>query len=38
MKDYKKPEAELIALMVAEAITEGDGEEDGEMGWESSIF
>ena len=36
MKNYEKPEVELIALTAAEAITEDLG--DGEMGLESSIF
>jgi hypothetical protein len=44
MKDYMKPEAELIALMAAEATTTQLAEEEGEkpvggtMGVESSVF
>ena len=40
MKDYQKPEFELISLVAQEKITtEVDpGHGDGEMGLESSIF
>lgn len=38
MKDYMKPELELVVLMTEENITSGDDFIDGEMGDESSIF
>lgn len=38
MKDYQKPEFELINLVAQEKITSGDGVVDGETGVESSIF
>ena len=41
MKEYQKPELELITLIAQEKITTeetGEGLIDGEMGIESSIF
>ena len=43
MKDYQKPEFELITLVAQERITTdddnpGNGPIDGELGLESSIF
>ena len=37
MKDYQKPEVEIISLTMQESITD-DEFIDGEMGLESSIF
>lgn len=38
MKDYQKPEVDIISLQAQEEITNGDGLIDGELGLESSIF
>ncbi len=38
MKDYQKPEVELISLQAQEEITSDDELIDGELGLESSIF
>ena len=41
MKDYMKPEAELIVLMAEETVTTqliDDGVIDGDLGLESSIW
>lgn len=39
MKDYQKPEAEIISLLAQEEITTDEDELiDGELGMESSIF
>ena len=38
MKDYQKPEIEIISLIAREPITDDEDPEDGETGIESSIF
>lgn len=38
MKDYQKPEFELITLVAQEKVTNDEGVIDGELGVESSIF
>lgn len=38
MKDYQKPEVEIISLTMQEPITSGDDLLDGDMGTESNIF
>lgn len=38
MKDYQKPELEVISLTIEDVITAGDGVIGGEVGNESSIF
>lgn len=39
MKDYVRPEMELIALVAIETVASGDGEIlDGSLGLEDSIF
>ena len=38
MKDYQKPEFELISLVAQEKITSGNGIVDGGMDLESSEF
>lgn len=40
MKDYQKPQVEIISLLAQEEITTDDEDElvDGEMGLASSIF
>lgn len=38
MKEYLKPELELISLVAQENITDDDGIIDGEVGLESSDF
>lgn len=38
MKDYQKPELEVISLTIEDVITAGDGVIEGIPGSESSIF
>ena len=38
MKEYLKPEVEIISLQAQEEITTGDDLLDGDLGLESSIF
>lgn len=38
MKEYIKPEVEIISLKAQEAITDGDGFVDGNMSMEDSEF
>ena len=38
MKNYEKPEVEVIALIAHESITEDDGYLDGDQNVESSEF
>lgn len=38
MKDYQKPEVEIISLTMQESITSGDDLIDGDMGMSGNIF